>query len=119
MAQYSFRKPFVLACTGSSLTRGRLAAFPVGWVEQLERELPLQPEAVGPVVILPHGHGGWASADILNEAPTIAGLNPTHIFAESGDINDCVVTGGVPAYTRAQKLTNMASQVTTWRAGAP
>ena len=112
-------QPFVLACTGTSLTEGKLAAFPVGWVQRLMAELPLQPEAIGQVIVLPFGHGGWTSADILAEAPALSAQRPNHILAESGDVNDCVVTGGVPAISRAGKISNMNAMVFAWLANNP
>lgn len=111
--------PFVLALTGTSESTGRLSAFPVGLRPQLSRDLPVQPEAVGQVIVLDKGHGGWTSNDILLEAPDIAALRPNHILAEAGDINDCVDFGGGPAITRAQKVLNMQAAVAIWRGAIP
>jgi hypothetical protein len=110
------RKPFVLALTGSSLTTGRLNA---GWAEKLARDLELYPEAQGPIVVYNWGHGGWSSADILANAPNISKLKPKHILCEPGGINSSAVSGGVPAVSRAQHVTNLQAMVAEWQANIP
>lgn len=114
--------PFVLMTNGSSLSaNSRLASQPTPWPDRLAAELPFQPEAVGPVVVIPRGHGGWMSADILGDiaGPGGASERPTHIFLESGDINSCVVSGGVPAETRATKTTNQLTMIADLKAANP
>lgn len=110
------RKPFVLAITGTSLGTGYLAA---DWVPKLACELRGYPEAIGPVRILNMGHGGWTSADILNNAPNLSALQPTHILFEGGGINSSAVSGGVPAVTRSQHILNIQAMVAQWRAAIP
>lgn len=104
---------FVLGLTGTSLTTGSLSA---DWVPKLQNELRMAPEAKGPVRVINAGHGSWTSADILANAPFLAGLNPTHILFEGGAINDCVDSGGGPAISRAQHILNIQAVVALWRA---
>jgi hypothetical protein len=119
---FSVPAPFVLVTLGSSLSYGRLAAPPFGWAERLAQALPYQPEAIGPIQVLPRGHGGWMSADILADVVAASGAavaRPSHIFLESGDINACVVTGGLPAETRAQKIANQQAMIAGLRGANP
>lgn len=111
--------PFVAAIGGTSESSGRLSGWPVIWRARLAQELLLQPEAVGPIVLWDKGHGGWTSADILNAAPDIASLRPNFILAESGDMNDCFQTGGVPAISRSQKILNQQAASTIWTTAIP
>jgi hypothetical protein len=83
-------------------------------------ELPLQPEAVGPVVVIPRGHGGWTSNDILLDITGAAAAErATHILLEAGDINDCVVSGGVPVFDRTTKIAHMNDMVAALTAANP
>jgi hypothetical protein len=110
------RPAFTLGLIGSSLTTGRLSA---DWVATLQRELPLQPEAKGPIRIFNEGHGGWTSADILAAAPVFSRLRPNHILWEPGAINSCVDSGGGPAISRAQHLINCQGALAQWLANIP
>lgn len=106
------RTPFVLAIIGSSLTTGRLSA---DWVPTLQHDLPLQPEAKGPIRIYNRGHGSMASDWLLTQAQAIADLNPTHVLTEGFAINDCVDFGTGPYQTRAQHIANIQASVAIWR----
>lgn len=112
--------PFVLMTNGTSETYGRLAAYPYGWAERLAVDLPQQPEAVGQVVVIPRGHGGWTSLDVLNDITVAAASERvTHALIEPGDINSCVVSGGVPVYDRATKTAHVDAMVAALQAANP
>lgn len=110
------RKPFVLALLGTSLTTGRLAA---DWVPRLTRELPLQPEAVGPIRVYNLGKGSQNSAWGLSQVPLLTALQPTHILFEGFSINDCIDFGGGPAISRAVHIQNIKDMIDAWTAGIP
>lgn len=110
------RKPFVLALTGTSLTTGRLSA---DWRATLNRELPLQPEAKGPVRVYDLGRGSWTSQDILDAAPRVSALRPTHILFEGGGINDCPDFGSGPVISRAQHILNIQAMYAEWTGAVP
>jgi hypothetical protein len=110
---------FALALTGSSLTTGRLSAPPNGFRATLLHDLIDQPEAKGPIRVYDMGHGGWTSLDLLNNAPNISALKPTHILAEGGAINDCFDTGGGPTITRAQHNINNTAMINEWKTNTP
>lgn len=108
--------PFVLVTHGTSLSNGRLSA---DWVPRLLREIQLQAECKGPVRVHNMGHGGWTSADLLADAAKVAALNPTHVLAEGGAINDCVDFGAGPAISRLVHNQNNAARYALWTAANP
>lgn len=110
------RKPFTLALLGTSLTTGRLSA---DWAPRLNRELPAQPEGVGPIRVYNLGKGSQNSAWGLSQAPLLTGLKPTHILFEGFAINDCIDFGGGPAVTRAAHIQNIKDMIDAWQAGIP
>lgn len=113
-------RPFVLLTDGTSEDYGRLAAYPYGWAERLAVDLPQQPEAIGQVVVIPRGHGGWTSLDVLNDITAAAAAERvTHALIAPGDINSCVVSGGVPVYDRATKITHMNAMAAALLAANP
>jgi hypothetical protein len=110
------RKPMTVAFIGTSLTTGRLSA---DWVPRLLRKADAFPEVKGPVFIYNLGHGGWTSNDILNAAPTVTRLQPTHVVTEGGAINDCFNSGGGPVISPATHIANIQAFVGQWLAGIP
>lgn len=110
------RPTFALACYGTSLTAGRLSS---DWVPILRNEIATFPEAKGPIAIYCTGHGGWTSVDLLNGAPVVAALRPTHILTEGGAINDCPDFGSGPAVSRATHNANNQAMINLWRASNP
>jgi hypothetical protein len=109
-------KPCVVAITGTSLATGRLSA---DWVPTLNREARTYPECKGPVFILNMGHGSWTSNDILANIPNIVALKPTHVWLETGSINDCPDFGSGPAVSFSTHNANVTAMVSQLRAGIP
>ncbi|MES2034887.1 MAG: SGNH/GDSL hydrolase family protein [Pseudomonadota bacterium] len=119
---FAIPRPLVLMTNGSSLSaNSRLATPPRPWPDRLAWDFRCQPEAVGPFVLIPRGHGGWMSGDIRADllGPGGAAEKPTHVFLESGDINASVVSGGVPAEIRTLKTSNQLDMIAALRAANP
>jgi hypothetical protein len=101
------------AMTGSSLTTGRLST---DWVPTLTYQAQTFPECKGPVFVYNMGHGSWTSLDILANIPELTAANPTHVFLETGSINDCVDFGSGPAVSLSTHNVNVTSMVSQLRA---
>jgi hypothetical protein len=105
-----------VAFIGSSLTTGRLSA---DWVPRLLRKVSTFPEVKGPVFIYNLGHGGWTSLDILNAAPSVTRLQPSHVMTEGGAINDCFDSGSGPVISPATHIADIQAFVGQWLSGIP
>lgn len=106
------KKPFVLACYGTSLTTGRLSG---DWVPYLQKDLRQQPEAAGKVILLNMGKGSQTSDWGRDNAYLISELRPSHILFEDFGINDCAI-GPV---TLPNAAFNFNSMVDDWQANIP
>lgn len=102
---------------GTSWCAGRYA----GWVEQLARDLPLQPEAKGPIRLYNCGQGGFTSSQILaSKLPLLSErLKPTHVFIDPGHVNSSADTGAGPAVSRAQTIADIQAMVAQLQAAIP
>lgn len=110
------RPAFTLGVLGTSWCAGRYA----GWVERLANELPLQPEALGPIRVFNKGQGGFTSSQILaTKLPELLVLRPNHVFIDPGHVNSSADLGGGPAVSRAQTIADLTAMITQLRAGIP
>jgi hypothetical protein len=112
----SVRPTFSLACTGDSTITGRLSS---DIVPRLAHDLPLQPEAVGPILIHNMGMGSQTSVWGVTNAPLISARKPTHIISGGFELNGCVDFGGGPAVTRSNNILNIQAMVAEWQANIP
>lgn len=113
MSGWFIKNPFVLVTYGTSLTTGRLSTR---WPERLREVLQAVPEAVGPVVLYNLGRGSQTSDWGVANAYTIADIKPTHVLSEGFAINDCALSGGVPAVSQANHMANMQTMHDTIKA---
>lgn len=113
MSEWQLRKPFTLATYGTSLTTGRLSAM---WPERLYEQMRAVPECVGPVQLYNMGKGSQTSQWGVDNAQSVADINPSHILTETFAINDCVVVGGVPTISQADNIAHMQAMHDTWKA---
>lgn len=107
---------FSLAFTGDSTITGRLSA---NIVPDLIHDLPLQPEAVGPILVHDMGMGSQTSVWGVSNAPLISVRKPTHIISGGFELNGCVDFGGGPVVSRADNILNIQAMHAEWVANIP